>query len=289
MPKRSVDAFRPTGLEIGRRFYSETDIDSIIEDAGGLPDGDIEHKRANASGTELFSTVLVSRREALTERLHRAAQARHSNRQWQTAPTPQNLTDAFKEVEKTAARLLVALHLPRRPELEDALGMMPTALRFGGLEAQAALEARAAVKEQAAFEAARTSYVPGEGLDITGADLLRTAIRGVYQLQDWSRAAKETSGAEPATPREERRSGDPPLDEFYKSLGAIWEEVFDRPIKTSLTFAGEGKQRVGGPMVRFFDACLKPLLGEESPTHEAIDTRNRRLFPDRGESTPKKG
>ena len=306
MPKGSVVAFRPTGLAIGRRFYSETDIDSIIEVAGGLPVGDIEHTRANESGDELFSTVLISRREALTETLHRAAEVWHYDRQWQTDPTPRQLTVAFEKVEKAAASLLEAVHLPleiksdekessldilaklARMSTEDMLGSMPTALRFDGLGAQAVLEAQAAVKAQAALGAARTAYVPGEGLDITGSDLLRNAVRGVYQLHVWSQAAKKVSSAGSPTPREDRNKGDPALDELFKSLQRIWNEVFNRPIKSGLAFVGKGKPRVGGPTVRFFAACLKPLPVEKLLTHEAINERIKPLSGDKGKSTPKK-
>ena len=166
MPKRSVDAFRPEGLAIGRCFYSETDIDSIIEVAGGLPDGGIEHTRANESGNPPFWTGLVSRREALVERLHWAVQSLDLNLQFQTKSTSQQLTDAFDKVENAAARLLKALCLPRKIKPENMLGSMPPALS-DGLEAKAKLEVQAAVNELGTLWM-RTAYVPGEGLDITG-------------------------------------------------------------------------------------------------------------------------
>ncbi len=56
-------------------------------------------------------------------------------------------------------------------------------------------------------------------------------------------------------------------------------EIFKRRIATAVSgelCATPGE--AGGPMIRFFSACLKPILKDKTPTSKAIRGRILRLF-----------
>jgi hypothetical protein len=55
--------------------------------------------------------------------------------------------------------------------------------------------------------------------------------------------------------------------------------MFKRRIATSVSGA---ESAAGGPMVRFFSACLKSILKDKTPNNEGIRLRIRRLFRVRG-------
>ena len=61
MPQRSISEFRPTGIAIGKRFYSDDDVDAIVLAAGGLPDGEVAHA-INADRKTLSEIPLARRR-----------------------------------------------------------------------------------------------------------------------------------------------------------------------------------------------------------------------------------
>jgi hypothetical protein len=167
-------------------------------------------------------------------------------------------------IETAAAKLIAALHLPEAMD-EDPLASMPVALRCGALQAQAALEA------------SELGGLP----EWSGAGLLCDSVHGVYRLRRWARNAQARRRARP-TPRAKRHAGDEVLNKLFGGLAGIWIEIFERPIGTSVGSPGsphEGK--AGGPMIRFFSACLKPILKDEAPTNKAIRSRIQRLFPTR--------
>jgi hypothetical protein len=229
----------------------------------------------------------LRRRQALRERLEVAAHNYTQCSQFQTEPTPVQLADAMADIEAAAAKLIAALHLPEAMD-EDPLASIPAALRFGALQAQAALEA-----EQL-------------GGEWSGARLLGDSVRGVYRLHRWAgtykrgseqpdtrpaqsdlRATKignvywEEAGLRTArqTPRAKRHAGNKDLDALFGELAGIWIGIFKRRIATSVSgpeSANPGE--AGGPMVRFFSACLKPILKDKTPNNEAVRLQVRRLF-----------
>jgi hypothetical protein len=66
---------------------------------------------------------------------------------------------------------------------------------------------------------------------------------------------------------------------FY--LSCLYERVFARPPgKFSVT---PGK--IGGPFVRFLDACLRPLIGNETPSPAGLRTRSQKVRRDMSRSS----
>ena len=264
MPKRSIEAFRPQGIRPGHRFYSDDDIEKIIDAAGGLPDGEVEHEvLVDGPDGIRYETRRVPRRQALVERLKQAAHAYTVLSEFQTEPTAKQISDAMADIEAAAAKLIAALHLPEAID-QDPLASMPAALRYGALQAQAALEAE------------RLGGLP----KWSGAGLLSDSVRGVYRLRRWARNAKARSRTARQTSRAKRHVGDEALNALFGDLAGIWIDVFERPIATSVGESANAR-KAGGPMVRFFSACLKPILKDKTPTSKAIRARVLILFPGR--------
>ena len=96
---RIANGFNPTGLVLDGHLYSAKDIDDIIVAVGLLPKGNVEHERPSedASG---FVVASMGRREALAERLESAAKWWDVVSQFETEPTPKQLADTFKKIEK---------------------------------------------------------------------------------------------------------------------------------------------------------------------------------------------
>ena len=230
----------------------------MIEVAGGVPEGHVEHERVNddASG---YVTVEVPRRTALKERLELAARAWKIHDEFQIKPTDRQVADACEVIEKASARLLKALRLaPESYGPHEFVDRVPNALRFGVLQAWAAKEA------------ADLGGLP----KYAGASLLDEAIRSVDRLRRWSGAAKRRQRAKADMKERPPHAGDEALDRLIGELAGIWMEVFERPIATSVDSVN-GKP--GGPMVRFASAALRPLLGDRTPSDFAIRARIRKL------------
>jgi hypothetical protein len=270
---RSIQGFKPKALSQDHRFYSDDDIEAIIAAAGGTVRGRVARLR---------------QRQALSERLEVVAHNYTQCCQFQTEPTAKQIADAMSDIEAAAAKLIAALHVPEAMD-EDPIAPMPAALRSGALQAQAALEA---------------GHGPPKR---SGAGLLRDSVHGVYRLHRWAETAKrrwaetykrdsnqpdrphaQSDGdvywseprLEPArsTPRAKRHVGNEELDRLFRGLAGIWTGLFKRRIATSVgNLAHPGE--VGGPMVRFFSACLTPILKDKTPTSKAIRGRILRLFP----------
>jgi len=259
MPRRSIDGFNPTGLNLDGQFYSAEDIDRIVEAVGRLPNCNVEHERPNEDGSGLV-TASVGRREALAERLESAAKSWHVVSQFQVEPTPKQLADAFGKIEKAAENLRKALGLPVKPRFKDETADMPPALRFGGLQ----------------------PYAAKENWLVTGDGRLREAVRGVYQLRNWAGAAKNQNEAKGKTPRDNRSAGDVSLDELFISLATIYKDIFKREIATSVGApTSANPSQPTGPLIRFLCASLTPLLNDDTPSPEATRERCRRLFKGR--------
>ncbi len=267
MTKRSIDAFHPRGLRLDERIYSQQDIDQIIAVSGGLPADDVQHWRP-AEGDGELDRPMVARRVALMERLESAAKWWQIQAEFRQKPTPSQLKERLANIEQTARQLLDALGIPKEGDLD--LSAMPPALRFDGLQAEATIEAE---RLEATIKAKRLGGLPAA----TGAGLLEDAIRGVYCLKIWAARAGETEDAKGGTPRTKRHNRDEALDGLIAEFIAIWVGVFEKAPKTSVgapETQNEGK--AGGPLLRFIDACLAPLLGEKRPSAEAIRGRVRR-------------
>jgi hypothetical protein len=145
---------------------------------------------------------------------------------------------------------------------EGDLAKVAEHLRFGGLEAQAALEAgRAAI-----------SSAPG---------MLGDAVSGVKRLETWAGQAAQrnrseyeelsernaTEAAESGRQRLSRNKGDKALSVWIDTLAWIWFDIFEKkPGRSFNSSTGD----VGGPFVRFVRACMQPALDLDTPTEAAI-------------------
>lgn len=250
MAKRSVD----------QRFYSKNQIGKIIAAGGGLPDGDIEHKRRPDGASDLL-TVRVPRREALAERLERTASAWHFEKQRQSKPTAKKQANAYKAIQTASADLLTALQLSANEHSPDILAEMPPALRDGGLRAFAGKEAE------------RLGGLPlhsGEGL-------LRDAVLGVHRLRRWAEAGERLKRRHPLTPR--GRPTDAALNSLFTGLLGIWVEVFGGLHTVTNPTTGDSAGRPEGPFIDFMTACMAPLLHDEAPSPTAIYDRVQNLLP----------
>jgi hypothetical protein len=272
MPKRSIQAFRPQRIRPDHRVYSDDNIEAIITAAGGMPSGVIDHEILihDAKGFRR-EAHRVPRRQVLRERLEKAAHIYITFSEYQTEPTPNQIADAMADIEEAAATLIAALHLPEAME-QDLLASMPTALRYGALQAEAALEAS---------ELDGLPRCSGEGL-------LRDSVHGVYRLHRWARSVKARNRTARQIPWTKKHARDEDLNRLFGDLAGIWFFVFERPIATSVSGPESARPgQAGGPMVRFLSACLKPILNE-TPSNEAIRSRIRRLFPGQSSAQAKK-
>ncbi len=278
MTKRPIDAFRPRGLSLGERIYSDQDIDDIIAKSEELPEGDVQDLRPDDDGQELCC-VMVPRREALHGRLESVAKRWRVEAEFQQRPTPLQLKLRFASIEATAGQLLVDLGVSEDGDLDS----MPPAAREG-LQAQAAVDVErqhfSTLKSLKHGQARLSQSL--DALDAypeaTGAELLHSAIQGAYQIQDWARRAGDTERAKGGVPRAERHGRDEAFDRLLGGLIGIWVDVFERSPGMSVGAPERGNEGLAyGPMLDFIDACLVPLLGQEKPSRDAIRSRIRHM------------
>ena len=274
MPKRSVEGFQPLrGWIRNASFPSEDDTDRIIAAVGGLPHGATElsltihtiaaygdpphgdtELRRWLDDDEKPVTVTITRPEVLRRRSGGLAILWSLEAESQTKPTPKQRADAFAKIEKRCDQLLEALSVPADGDIEE----MPWVLR---------------------------NAWAGEGL-------LEITIHGVCSLRDQASelarlANSERSETEVKKPnkREKRHFGDEALGKLFTGLAKLYRDEFDRPIATS-TSASTG--HASGPLVRFIHEFLLPLLGEKTPSNDAIASRIRRWFGGSVKSSSKK-
>ena len=229
-----------------------------------MPSGEIDHEILIDDAKGFRREVhRVPRRQVLRERLEKAGHIYITFSEYQTEPTIKQIADAMADIEAAAATLIAALYLPEAME-QDPLASMPTALRYGALQAEAALEAS---------ELGGLPRWSGEGL-------LRDSVHGVYRLHRWARSVKARHRTARQIPWTKKHARDEDLNRLFGDLAGIWFHVFERQIATSVSGPESARPgQAGGPMVRFFRACLKPILKDKTPSDNAIRNRIRRLFP----------
>ena len=202
MPKRSIQAFQPQGIRPDHRVYSDDDFEVIITAAGGMPSGEIDHEILIDDDKGFRREVhRVPRHQVLRERLEKAAHAYITFSEYQTEPTFKQMADAMADIETAAAKLIAALHLPEAME-QDPLASMPTALRSGALQAEAALEAS---------ELGGRPRWSGEGL-------LRDSVYGVYRLHRWARSVKARNRTARPMPGTKKHARDEDLNHLFGDL-----------------------------------------------------------------------
>jgi hypothetical protein len=330
MPKRSIEGFKPTAENMGlggESTFSTSDVEErhprapeqelahreakrlmaarvarIIEEAGGLPGGDVKHKRvkADASGWEI---VTLPRRKALAERLESAALTFRFSVEAEAQPTAIQRIKRLARIEAAAANLLAGLGVPEDGDTEKMPPIIYRELESFAEEEARRLEALAVrekmqqiepLLEHMSAEAARRRLDPlhertdpalhtplGPGGRYFGRGMMLDAVVGVCRLRDWAAGAKAVHEVAPSTPRDKRHKGDAALDELFTSLIDAWVELFNR--KPTISVRGPESKAPGkpaGPFLRFIRACLEPILGLQMLSDGQIRERVRKLRDD---------
>ena len=74
-----------------------------------------------------------------------------------------------------------------------------------------------------------------------------------------------------------RRKRMAPIDLWVRCLADIYSYVFDRDPAFSVDVA---TYDTGGSFARYLDACIRPILGDATPSPQALRSRFRRLSRD---------
>ena len=173
MARKSVGLYRPKGLEdylAGRRYYTDADIGLIIVAVGKLPRGKVDLAVPDPETGDL-KTKRVARSEALQYRLERCVHWWAIQVETQKTPTHKQLEKEYARIESAAKRLLSTLHISENGKVVN----IPDAVRYGGLQAYAAVEAE------------KLGGFP----EYLGEDLLQQSVAGVARLRRWAEAAGE--------------------------------------------------------------------------------------------------
>ena len=248
MAKRSIEAYRPIGLakalDPEHRYVSAECIAKLIVAGGPLPDRLFE-----ISGEERGNLVslTVSARDKIENAVELAATAYHLAREEQVRPTPTQLAERCAKIESSARRLLTDLGVGLNGEIKK----MPDALRYGALQAFAAIEA----EQRKTAATNRGGYPIDEWWGVTN---LRRAVSGVASLRRWAASAKErkiqTKNLEVARRRaagsdRARNEGDKPLNEYLRRVMTdCWWGVYGREFadgRALLNFARVAAEGVG--------------------------------------------
>ncbi len=253
MTKRSVEVFRPTGVDPDRNFYSASDVNIIIEAAGRLPSEFIDIKNDDGIDEQ------VSRKKHLEYQLQRAVQYWYIESQFQSEPTAAQLNKRFEQIEKACDRVFKSLSIEPNQGVDD----IPSSIRRGGLLPLALREA----EKLGGFP----TY-SSEGL-------LRDAITGVERLRRWAQGAKARQKYLANRSSEKRHSGDVALNQWIGELAGIWIEIFEKELTRSTGTPGsKNAGRTIGPLVHFIEACLRPVMSEATPSRNKIGDRVLPLF-----------
>jgi hypothetical protein len=172
--KRTIEGDQRVGLSKAlapvHRHVSEERIDKLISIAGPLPDHRFPAFVVNKRGK--YKDVRLGARDYFVKEIESAATSYYLQTESRTIPTNTQLAIEFRAIEQAASRLLRALQVGPKRDIDH----MPDALRYGGLQAEAAGDAYRLDKD---------------AKPLAGATLLRKAIEGVDALQRWAQVAKK--------------------------------------------------------------------------------------------------
>jgi hypothetical protein len=264
MAKRSIEAYRPVGLakalDPDHRYVSSGYLDKLIEVGGPLPNRPFE-----ISGEERGRLVplTVSARDKFDNELERAARAYHLAKEEQVKPTATQLAAHAAAIEKAARQLLLALGAGLSGNLER----MPDALRYGGLQAFAEIEAKR-------LEAAAQNRAEYPADEFWAPTRLRRAVEGVAAIHRWAKAMKahklaskrlEGDRLKAAGKAYARYAGDKPLNDYLGSVVA------------SCWLAICGREIADGPQLWRFGRVAAAAVGVKL-SNDASRERIRRVF-----------
>ena len=265
MAKRSATPVNPFGLRVRDYFYTEDEIDQIVAAGGPLPEGDIECARTKPDGSGL-ETVILSRHAALAARLQGAALAYSASCRTDQQPTPAQLARAMKRIEDAAVAL------------QQAIATMGAHFSPGLVRAVVG-----ALHDLAKQEAEnRSDFYPRNinsevlAKEFVHDALLGDALLGVERLRRWAEHAHRLEAEKSATPREGRNVGNRALAGFVGNLLDMYRDIFERTPSASVGAPGRANAgQPGGLTIRFLETCLRPVLGDDTPSNNALRHRIR--------------
>jgi hypothetical protein len=240
MAKRSVEGYSPIVASLQEANWSLDPalVAKLVRIAGPLPHRRFE--RLLWSEKAGWMEVKLSARDYLVFELEAAARRYFRERQEQGKPTAAQLSSAFEAIERAAYILLGQLGVRRDPTLDR----MPSAIRFGGLQAEAATDN------------------PAEGQK-----RLKAAVDGVDALHRWARAAKNRQQNIYSRKKRIRNEGDKALNEYlHEVIVNCWEHLYEREVTT-----------VGTRLTNFAIAAAS-AVGVRLGDTNAVSKRLQRVF-----------
>jgi len=251
--------------------YASSEIELIVDAVGALPDDEIEylHRKDDDGPVE---TVSAPRIDMLGVCLDTAAREYFFDLYGGKPPTPAQLAEALGRVEKEIQDLERTLlgGRPNKPLTKDR-----------GRDAAGLLRAmNDALKVQARKSADYSIRYAEEHISSENRQqLVRDSLADGYLMDAWlaiSRLKRWTSNARAEAvsfgklPNSDRHRGNVPLNSFIQALLNIYLEVFERDPSVAIPATGGPPS---GPTIRYLQACIKPVLGDQSPTPDGLRKR----------------
>jgi hypothetical protein len=251
--------------------YSDKDLDNIVRAAGGIPpDGPSIRFRRYTPETAL-DIAKTSRQAALSKSLEEAALIWVNEKHFSEEVAASGRRNRFVNIVSSAQRLLDQFDFESEKQGDVAHRFV-----LADLQSLANLHAESIGGfpdcPPVTFTMNGSTYQ-----DWRGPDKVALAIDAVRLLRDWAAKAQERYISQVSPNNRDRHKGNEPLDGLFFRLLAIWTEIFDRSIRTSV--GAQGSQNEGeatGPLIAFVTAALEPLglsLGTD-----AVRARIRRLI-----------
>lgn len=252
MAKRSIDGYKPKGIDLETRYASVALLDRLVEIAGPLPDRPFVIEAVGPTPQEKWIEQKVPARGYLKYWLEIAATAYHYESAALRKPTARQLAVAFADIERAAKALLQQLQVTGKdgPNIDN----MPHALRHGSLRDEAWKDALRRMKSR-----------PG---GFCSADtLMREAVQGVEAIRRWAATAKSSEkcqlgeGAVPTSKFE----GDKALNEYLRTVVLhCWQSAC-------------GQELAVGPRLLRFLRVATGSIKRRLPDDAALEKRIRRI------------
>jgi hypothetical protein len=248
MAKRTIEGYRPIvdSVKDAKWSLDLAFVDQLIAIAGQLPNARFDvlnpHEQGQWKEGCDCANVKLSAREYLVHELTAAARRYFRERLSQSEPTAAQLSVSFASIEDAAHTLLSELGVGRNGNVDR----MPSALRFGGLQAEAGTD----------------DLVEG-GLRLKG------AIKGVHLLHQWARSAKTRQQRRKALSGKSlaRNEGDKALNEYvHEVIVNCWEVLYERDAK------------VGPQLTKFAIVAAKAVGASLAGDEASVSRRLQRIL-----------
>ncbi len=265
MTKRPHEVFGWLGFSKSAHHYTDSEVGHIITAVGGVPEDNVTCKRINPDDGD-FEIVEHPRRVALGEMLQTASRAYAAARKADHEPTSAQLATALRRIEKAAVKLQKAIAVipPSDPDpitnASQSAGLRHAVIRL--LSSHAHQEA----------ETLSESHRGHADIANLGSEFLSHAVLGVDRIQRWAAEGYETERTKGTVPTRDRATGDQPLANFIGELLGIYCHIFGKTPRTSVGASGG---EPSGATIKYLKACLRPVLGDDTPGGHALRARIR--------------